>query len=979
MKKRLGRYPWLGMVGLFSVLVLGNQVVSTEVHADTTNSNVANTNNGNTQTNSNETIVTQKQNTGVNAGPDIRLTNQHANLSTSSDNHRMGDALSEAALAEATDDSASTSTEHVMKAPIGLTESESAEWLSWAKTEAAQDFKETGRSQKLIQVAATATTKRFAIGATDVPHVDAVDVASYQNWMTQSNYSALKAKGVKTAIVKISEGTTYLNPYASASLTYALNAGLQVAVYHYARFNNASSAVSEAQQVIRSMQVLGMPKSTRIFADMEDDDTAVGSVGANLNRFWSTLSAAGYTDHAVYTGGGHGSGYSSAVAATVGAAKTWYAAYLYTPTAASTLANSYGFNYGAWQFSSTAYIAGTSGNNIDVSHDYSGVLTDMNHQYDRIQSQKAVNYEVQINQIGRADGIYADGPYNTSLSTSAVNTNGTKYANQIGLATEEATTARSTYVKVQLKSGATFWIDKAALKAPVYDKVVSTVSGNNAVVEIDQSTRKDGMYQGSPYMTNFATAGANADGVKYNGWYAYLESIVKTNRSTYGKIKLYDGSEYYIDMAALKSASFPTYNKVPNTQTYEITARATSGVYPTGPFWTSVETSHANTDARSYNGSFVQATEQATTAYATYVHVTGAQGKQFWIDKDDLTPIQYDKYTPTKVNADYQVIAGNNAGIYTEGPYFTSASTLYYNADGNAYGGQSVHATEIAKTAHDTYVHVTTLSGKSFWISKSALKEIHFDTYSKSNATGYYQVAAGQWDGAFSAGPYMTSLATSVFNADGQKYNGQYVEATEKAVTSRDTYLHVKTASGTSFWISAGALKATKFNTYKMSSADGYYQIAAGRWDGAFTAGPYMTSLATSVYNADGSKYNGQIAKATAKAVTTSDTYLQVTTAAGQSFWISQGALKAFKFESYSTTNVSGQYRIAAGIWDGAFAAGPYMSSFAASVYNTDAQKYNGKVAVATKQAVTSRDTYLYVTVDGKGFWISKGALVKIN
>ncbi|MGE9134023.1 GH25 family lysozyme [Lacticaseibacillus paracasei] len=359
MKKHSLQWPLLSMVGLLSVLVLDNHAMV--VNADPNTS---------PDTFMKNSSVTKTQTPSATAEAPYWETNQHSNL----DNHKMGDGLTSVQMKSETDESKSTKTEHIMQAPIGLDQDQSAEWLTWAKSEAANDFKTTGRVQKIVQVAATVATKRFAIGDTSVPHVDAVDVASYQNWMTQGNYNTLKSKGVKSAIVKISEGSSYANPYAKTSITYARNAGLQVGVYHYARFNSTSSAASEARKVISTMTSLGMAKSTRIFADMEDADTNVSGVGNNLRQFWSTLSAAGYTNHGVYTGGGQGQGYASAVANTVGSANTWYAAYLWTPTASSTLMNSYGFNYGAWQFSSTAYIGGTSGQNIDVSHDYSGVL-----------------------------------------------------------------------------------------------------------------------------------------------------------------------------------------------------------------------------------------------------------------------------------------------------------------------------------------------------------------------------------------------------------------------------------------------------------------------------------------------------------------------------------------------------------------------------------------------------------------------------
>lgn len=390
MTKFSAQRPVLGMVGLFSVFVLANYVHATPVHGDTTAANTATQANASASSHTQSSVTlksstpttnvtTQAQAAGTIAEAAFQLTNQHDNSpAESATNRSMGSILNTQALAALTDETGSTSSKHILRAPAGLDEATSAKWLTIAKQLAATDQAKTGRSQQIIMVAATAPElKAFAIGDTSVPDVDAVDVASYQSWMTQTEYNQLKAKGVKTVIVKLSQGTGYLNPYAATQIKYAKAAGLNVAVYHFATFNSATSAKSEAQHVVASLQKLGLPKTTRVFADMEDQSTNVSSVAANLKQFWATLNASGYTDQAVYTGGSWGTGYSSGVAATVGSDRTWYAAYPYTPIASSTLSSFKGFNYGAWQFSSTSYLSGHQGNNIDASDDYSGVLTDM--------------------------------------------------------------------------------------------------------------------------------------------------------------------------------------------------------------------------------------------------------------------------------------------------------------------------------------------------------------------------------------------------------------------------------------------------------------------------------------------------------------------------------------------------------------------------------------------------------------------------
>lgn len=289
--------------------------------------------------------------------------NMHANEGTDSDNHTMGGALTDEALKASINESGSTAKLHYLRMPAGLPEESVTEWVKVAKQAATADQMKTGRAQEIIQVAPTQAT--ISIGSSNIPRVDAVDIASYQDWMKQSDFNLLKKLGVSTVIVKVTEGNKYVNPAARNQIKYAKAAGLKVAAYDYVQFTSASSAQTEAKHAASTMASLGLSKSTLIFADIEEN-----SVPAKyLSNYWSAMSASGYTNHGVYTGGGY-TQHADAVK-TVGNYKTWYAQYPYTPTA-STLWNT---GYGAWQFSSTARIPGASTTNVlDVSHDYHGLL-----------------------------------------------------------------------------------------------------------------------------------------------------------------------------------------------------------------------------------------------------------------------------------------------------------------------------------------------------------------------------------------------------------------------------------------------------------------------------------------------------------------------------------------------------------------------------------------------------------------------------
>ena len=205
------------------------------------------------------------------------------------------------------------------------------------------------------------------IGDANYPRVDAVDISGYQASMTANNFVTLKNLGVKTAIVKVTEGTYYINRYAGQQINYAKNAGLNVQVYHYAKFGSQGAAINEANYLANEMEALGLDKNTLIYADMEDTTTKYYGVANHLNAFWNQLNNRGFTNHAVYASTSYDQTYN--VSSTVGKNRTWIAQYLYSPSSTN-LRNQ---NYGAWQFNAHGRIPGYNGD-LDISIDYQGLV-----------------------------------------------------------------------------------------------------------------------------------------------------------------------------------------------------------------------------------------------------------------------------------------------------------------------------------------------------------------------------------------------------------------------------------------------------------------------------------------------------------------------------------------------------------------------------------------------------------------------------
>lgn len=373
-KMKSSKWLWLSTALALGLVSAGAQASQHGVAADNssaTTSQSAKTTQSSQLTGQTATLLNSadKSATTTSKNANVTVANSHSNLHPEDSFAyavKENGATASASDVHTTPVSENAKVDYIMQ-PASLTGAAADAWLALAKQAATLDYAQTGREQQITMV--DATVAKITIGSSQIPSVSAIDVSSYQSWMTQSNYNRLKQLGVRGVVVKITEGTGYHNPYAASQIRMAKAAGLKVSVYHYATFTSANSAKSEANYTASQMKALGLSKSTLIFADMEENSTInTSSVQSRLNSYWSALKSAGYSNHGVYTSSQYT--YTKQMVATVGSAKAWIAQYPYNPSKNSML-NS---NYGAWQFSSTATLPGSS-NYLDVSHDYKGLLT----------------------------------------------------------------------------------------------------------------------------------------------------------------------------------------------------------------------------------------------------------------------------------------------------------------------------------------------------------------------------------------------------------------------------------------------------------------------------------------------------------------------------------------------------------------------------------------------------------------------------
>ena len=287
---------------------------------------------------SNNTAVSQSASSSSESATSTANTNA---VSSTSD--------TKASTAANTDSSAQNSTTAASTTPQDSNTSNSANTTSTSTSETSntstnENSASATTASSTAVVANTDQEIEFQTLAAYSTSADAIDVSSYQGAMSVGTYSWLKSLGVKYVIVKLTQGTTYTNPYAQTQINNAKAAGLAVATYDYAVFTDSASAIAEADHYANVASSYGLDGSTLMIADMEDSVTKRSNIAVLLNEFWNELSRRGYTNHGVYASYSYDQTYN--VSSTVGHSKTWIAAYYYDYWK-NTMLNS---DYGAWQY-----------------------------------------------------------------------------------------------------------------------------------------------------------------------------------------------------------------------------------------------------------------------------------------------------------------------------------------------------------------------------------------------------------------------------------------------------------------------------------------------------------------------------------------------------------------------------------------------------------------------------------------------------
>lgn len=205
----------------------------------------------------------------------------------------------------------------------------------------------------------------------NTPTKSFVDISSHNGTLSVNDFNNMKKYGVAGVVVKLTEATSYKNPYAASQVKNAKAAGLKVSAYHYSWFKTDSQARAEADYFANFARSVGLDNSTVMVNDIEEPQIAgKANHTANSIAFENRLKQLGFQSVRHYSSLSWFNGLINAN--TIGKQKIWVAAYPYTITN-----KNYYTDYSSWQWSSRLRFPEIANKEFDISADYNNSFTNI--------------------------------------------------------------------------------------------------------------------------------------------------------------------------------------------------------------------------------------------------------------------------------------------------------------------------------------------------------------------------------------------------------------------------------------------------------------------------------------------------------------------------------------------------------------------------------------------------------------------------
>lgn len=139
-----------------------------------------------------------------------------------------------------------------------------------------------GRSDLYPSIQLFASLPSVSATNTNTPSKSFIDISSHNGNISVANFQKMKGYGVTGVVVKLTEATSYTNPYAQSQINNAMAAGMKVSAYHYSWFTSDAQAVAEANYFAAAAKKFGLSSGTVMVNDIEEPQ--IPSKGNHTNN-----------------------------------------------------------------------------------------------------------------------------------------------------------------------------------------------------------------------------------------------------------------------------------------------------------------------------------------------------------------------------------------------------------------------------------------------------------------------------------------------------------------------------------------------------------------------------------------------------------------------------------------------------------------------------------------------------------------------
>ena len=228
----------------------------------------------------------------------------------------------------------------------------------------------------------------------DTPSADFIDISSWQGYISVEEFKKIKESGISGVVVKVTEGISYINPFAYNQIRNAKKADLKVSGYHFSRYKNHDEAVAEASFFFESALKSGLEKTDVFVNDAEHTDLIRSSkqMTSEALTFKNRLMLLGIKTTDIYISE---SWKNQLIDLNIIGDRGWIASYPSIPN----LSQGWHSTNNAWQWSDKFQFSFLPGIYFDINQDYSGIYT-----YLKNQTENSKYYIVQLD-----DSLYEIG------------------------------------------------------------------------------------------------------------------------------------------------------------------------------------------------------------------------------------------------------------------------------------------------------------------------------------------------------------------------------------------------------------------------------------------------------------------------------------------------------------------------------------------------------------------------------------------